>query len=371
MTTALEVSPVRAGLIGFGFAGRTFHAPLLLSAPGLVLAAVVSRHPQAVHDALGPEVAVHADAANLLARDDIDLVVIATPNDSHHPLARAALEAGKAVVVDKPFTLDAREAEDLIALAAQRGLLLSVFHNRRWDGDFLTVQALLASGRLGRLVHMESHFDRFRPQVRARWREAGGPAGGLWIDLGPHLLDQALQLFGWPQALTADIAALRDGAQTDDWFDARLRYASGLIVTLHASALAACAGPRFVLHGTRGGYRKWGLDAQEDALRAGQRPDPADLAAWGADPQAGELRVLPADDLTPNDEPTVQSWPTLNGRYPDYYSAICAALRGQGPNPVPATQALAVMRLLALGRQSAMDRRELECPPELVGGGAF
>ena len=366
--TAHEVPPVRAGLIGFGFAGRTFHAPLLLSTPGLVLAAVVSRQPQAVRDALGPGVQVHADAADLLARDDIDLVIIATPNDSHHPLARAALESGKAVVVDKPFTLDAREAEDLIALAERRGLLLSVFHNRRWDGDFLTVRDLVASGRLGRLVHVESHFDRFRPQVRTRWREAGGPAGGLWIDLGPHLLDQALQLFGWPEALSADIATVRDGAQADDWFDARLRYANGLIVSLHASALAASAGPRFVLHGTRGGYRKWGLDAQEDALRAGQRPDPAHLAAWGADPNAGELRAWPADSIALDAEPTLQAWPTLNGRYPHYYSAVCEALRGTGPNPVPAGQALAVMRLLDLGRQSAMDRCEWVCPAQSLSG---
>ncbi len=348
--------PVRTGLIGFGYAGRTFHAPLLRTTPGLALVAVASSQAAAVQAALGPQVAVEPDAAALLRREDIELVVIATPNDSHHPLALAALRAGKAVVVDKPLALTTLQADELVREAEQQGSLLSVFHNRRWDGDFLTVRELLASGQLGRIVHAELHYDRFRAQVRERWRESTA-AGGLWIDLGPHLIDQALQLFGTPETIYADIASVRDGAVADDWFHAQLRYVDGLRVTLHASALAAHAGARFVLHGTRGGYRKWGLDCQEDRLKAGRQPDPDRLADWGADPQVGELALWRAEE--PGDLLESRPLPTLNGHYPAYYSAICAALRDQAPNPVPPREALAVMQLLDLGRRSAAERREL------------
>jgi predicted dehydrogenase len=352
--------PVRTALLGFGFAGQTFHAPLLRSTPGLQITAVGSSQPAAVHAALGATVQVDADPLAVLSRDDIDLVVIATPNNTHTPLARAALLAGKAVVVDKPFALDADEARSLVELAESRGQLLSVFHNRRWDGDFLTVQALLRSGQLGRLSHAALHFDRFRPRVRARWREAAGPGGGLAIDLLPHLLDQALQLWGAPLALSADIAAQRHGALADDYAHVTLRYADGLRVELHASALAAHAGPRFVLHGTCGGYQKWGLDTQEDRLKAGALPDPDHPEAWGPDPQAGEL-LLAADPQQP-DALQARPWPTQNGQYPAYYRAICAALRGQAPNPVPAREALAVMQWLDLARRSAVERRELALP---------
>ncbi|TDM09323.1 MAG: oxidoreductase [Ideonella sp. MAG2] len=358
--------PVRVGLIGFGFAGRTFHAPLLRSTPGLHLVAVASSQPALVHHQLGAHTAVWANPEALIASPDIDLVVLASPNDSHFALAQAALQAHKAVVVDKPFTLNASEAQVLVQLAESRRLFLSVFHNRRWDGDFLTLQALLAQGTLGRVVRMASHFDRFRPQVRPRWREAAGPGGGLWIDLAPHLLDQALQCFGPPAALYADIATLRDGAEADDWFACELRYDSGLRVHLSASTLAAHAGPRFVVHGSRGSYRKWGLDAQEDALRAGLNPDPAQPEAWGVDAQAGELS-LAVDPSQPDARQTL-AWPTLRGDYPQYYAAVVAALQGRGPHPVPPRQALAVMHLLDLGRESARRRVELACPAVLCSG---
>lgn len=361
------MKPVRTGLLGFGFAGRTFHAPLLRNTPGLDFCAVASRQPEAVHQALGPDVAVHADLAELIARPDVELLVIATPNDTHGPLARAALQAGKAVVVDKPFTLDAAEAADLVSLAERQGGLLSVFHNRRWDGDFLTVQALLAEGRLGRLTSLQAHFDRFRPVVRSRWREAPGPGGGLWIDLGPHLLDQALQLLGPPEALSADIRCVRDGGQADDHFEVRLRYPQGLRVSLGAGTLAALPRPRFELQGTRGGYRKWGLDAQEDALRAGAQPDPSRPDAWGADPQAGELCLLP-EGLEADGPLHSQPWPTQRGRYPDYYAAVAQAVRGLGPNPVPARQAWQVMQGLDLARRSAAEGCELPWPAPLAPG---
>jgi predicted dehydrogenase len=356
-----QAAPVRAGLIGFGYAGRTFHAPLLSRQPGLELVAVASRQTQAVRDRLGASVSVHAEAAELIARPDLHLVVIATPNDSHHPLARAALMSGKAVVIDKPMALDSRQAGELVDLARRLGQCLSVFHNRRWDGDFLTLRELIQGGQLGRLTQVELHFDRFRPQVRARWREAAGRGGGLWMDLAPHLLDQALQLFGMPLAIEADIAAQRDAAQADDCFRARLRYANGLRVTLSASTLAALPAHRFVVHGTLGSYRKPGLDTQEDALRAGRLPDPLHTAAWGIDPAVGELMVTD----TAGGEPLASAVPTRPGRYPAYYQGLCDALRGLGPPPVTAGQALAVMQLLDLGRHSADAHQELTCPPDL------
>ncbi|WP_088283072.1 oxidoreductase [Ideonella sp. A 288] len=350
--------PVRVGLIGWGASSRVFHGPLITTTPGLELVAVASRQPDAVRAALGPQVQVHAAPQALVDRDDIDLVVIPTPNDTHHPLALAALKAGRSVVVDKPFTLDAAQARHLIRVADERAVLLSVFHNRRWDGDMLTAQALVRSATLGRVVHAQMHFDRYRPVVQSRWRDADAAGGGLWLDLGPHLIDQALQLFGMPEAIAADLAGVRDGAQGTDLFHARLRWADGLRADLHGSTLAALPGPRFALHGTLGSWVKFGLDRQEDDLKAGRRPDPARPQDWGADPSAGRLAVAAPSPQSPN-ELVDGAWPTQHGRYPDYYAAIRDALRGLAPNPVPATQALDVMHLLDLGTLSAAQRREL------------
>lgn len=352
-------APLQVGLVGFGYAGATIHAPLITTTPGLRLAAVASARPAAVHAALGDGVQVLADAHALATHDGLDIVVIASPNDTHVPLARAALQAGRHVVIDKPFALSADEATPLLPLAAAQGRVLSVFHNRRWDGDLLTARALLAAGTLGRLTSAQLHFDRYRPVVRARWREGDGPGAGLYLDLAPHLLDQALQLFGPPVALAADIACLRPGGRADDHFMLRLRYADGLRVTLSASMLAALPGPRLALHGSRGSWVKQGLDRQEDALKAGHRPDPAHPEAWGADPQAGTLCVLAPGDA-PGTEPVARPWPNLPGRWPDYYAGLRDAVLGRGPNPVPADEALAVLRLMDLGRASAQQRSE--CP---------
>jgi predicted dehydrogenase len=350
----MSSSPLRVGLIGYGFAGQTFHAPVLSAVPGLELAAVASSQPDKVR-ADWPGVAVEPDSAALLARADIDLVVIAAPNAQHHPLARAALEAGRHVVVDKPFTLDAAQARELAALAAQQGRVLSVYQNRRFDADFLTLRALLASGQLGRPVYLESHFDRFRPQVRERWREQAVPGAGLWVDLGAHLLDQAVQLFGRPDTLQLDTAALRDGAQVEDYFHAVLRYETGphapLRVLLHATTLAAHAAPRYLVHGTRGSYVKQGVDPQEDALRAGERPGGED---WGIDPLPGDLKVVALENWVRD-----SSVPNHRGNYVDYYAAVRDAILGHGPNPVPPEEAVALMELLDLGARSAREGRAL------------
>jgi len=345
---------LRAGLVGYGFAGQTFHAPVLSSVPGMVLAGVASSNPDKVR-ADWPGAAVVPDVDALVARGDIDLVVVATPNAQHHPVARAALEAGKHVVVDKPFTLDAVQARELAALAQRQGKVLSVYQNRRFDSDFLTLKAVLASGEIGRPVFLESHFDRFRPGVRERWRELPVPGAGLWVDLGAHLLDQAVQLFGRPDSLQLDSAKLRDGAQVEDYFHAVLRYesdaAAPLRVVLHATTLAAHAAPRYLLHGTRGSYVKHGVDPQEDALRAGERPGGE---GWGVDPLDGELVVTAADNWTSR-----RNVPTHAGNYAAYYAAVRDAIHGMGPNPVPPEQAVALMELLDLGTRSAREGRAL------------
>lgn len=349
----MDSTPVRVGLVGYGYAGQTFHAPLIAAVPGLQLAAVSSRDAARVQ-ADWPGTEVLPDAQVLLRRRDIDLLVIASPNDSHFPLARAALAAGRHVVVDKPFTLTLAEARELAALAHARRRLLSVFHNRRWDGDFLTLRELARDGTLGRVVHLESAFDRYRPAVRARWRESAAPGGGLWFDLGPHLLDQALQLFGWPRRLALDGAVLRDGGQSDDWFQARLDYPQRRVV-LRASMLAAAASPRFVVHGTAGSWTKLGLDPQEDALKAGVRPVWPPEPGWGRDRNVS-LITRPRGEALHSDH-----WPLLAGCHADYYAAVRDALRGDGPNPVPPHEAVAVMALLELGRRSAHEGRALDC----------
>lgn len=344
----------RVGLIGFGYAGRTFHAPLVAATPGLQLAAVASSDADKVH-AVFPAVEV-TGAEALIARGDIDVVVIATPNETHAPLALAALQAGRHVVVDKPFALSADEARTLVDAAASTQRVLSVFHNRRWDDDFLTLARVLREGRLGRVVEVVSHFDRFRPQVRARWRESAVPGAGLWMDLGPHLVDQALVLFGAPDAIRLDQATLRDGAVVDDWFDAQLRWErgalAGLRMRLHASTLAAAPGPRFAVHGTRGSFVVHGLDEQEDQLKTGMVPG---SAGWGRSTrqavlheEAGGVLRQTALALEPGD-------------YRAYYSGMVAALQG-GDAPVPAAQALQVQQLLDAGRLSAARRAEVALP---------
>ena len=342
-------APVHVALVGYGFVGKTFHAPLIASVDGLVLHSVVSSNPEAVH-ADFPEARVVPTLEAALVDPAVDLVVIATPNTLHAPQAHTALAAGRHVVVDKPFTVTVAEArEDVIAHATRAGRVLSVFHNRRWDSDFLTLRAVLHEGALGVVTQFESHFDRYRPDVRRRWREQAGPGAGLWFDLGPHLVDQALQLFGAPLGINADIAVQRDNAETDDYFHVQLRYPR-LRVVLHGSALMAAHDLRYAVHGTRGSFMKQGLDSQEDALKAVRTPGDAH---WGVDPRPGTLVLAEGDDLTSR---TIDGPP---GNYRAYYEGVRDAIRGTGPNPVPATDALQVMRLIEAGVQSSATRCEV------------
>ncbi|AML58438.1 putative oxidoreductase ydgJ [Serratia rubidaea] len=340
---------LRVGLVGYGYASKTFHAPLIAGTPGLELAAVVSSDAGKVH-ADWPALPVVSEPQALFNDPTLDLIVIPTPNDTHYPLAQQALAAGKHVVVDKPFTVTLSQARALQQQAQQRGLLLSVFHNRRWDSDFLTLKTLLQEGSLGEVVYFESHFDRFRPQVRQRWREQGGAGSGIWYDLGPHLIDQALQLFGKPQTLFVDLGQLRPGSQSVDYFHALLQYGKRRVV-LHASMLAAAEGPRYIVHGTQGSYIKYGLDPQEDRLKAGDRLPQAD---WGYDMRDGVVTLSRGDVLA--EQPLL----TLPGNYPAYYAAIRDAINGDGANPVPAAEAIAVMEMIELGIES--DKQQAALP---------
>jgi predicted dehydrogenase len=349
-------APLQVALIGYGSAGRIFHAPLVAGVPGLNLACIVTRQLEAVKRDW-PAVPCVAAAGAALADPAIDLVVIATPNDSHFELAWAALLAGKHVVVDKPCTVTLPEAETLLALARQQGRVLTVFQNRRFDSDFLALQQVVRSGQLGRVVQVDSHFDRYRPAVPARWREQNLPGSGLWFDLGPHLVDQALVLFGLPDAVLLEQANMRDGAQVNDWFHAVLRYDTrhgGLRVILHASTLVAEPGPRWSVHGTQGSYTKFGLDPQEDALKAGQRPHMAALGDWGQDPQPGQLLRMAsmAGVAAPVSVRSAAAQPP--GNYLAYYAQLRDHLWGLQPAPgVTAAQVRAVMQMLTLGAQSA------------------
>jgi len=337
--------------VGYGYAGRTFHAPLITACPALELRTVVSTDAAKVHADL-PGVRVCASLEQALHDPSLALVVIATPNALHAGHARLVLDADRHVVVDKPFTVTLAEGRELIASAQRKQRMLTVFHNRRWDGDFLTLRALLGKGAFGRVAAFESRFDRFRPQRRERWREQPVAGGGLWYDLGPHLVDQALQVFGRPRRVHGTLAALRDGSQVDDWAQVLLDYGD-CKVTLAASMLVGGGLPRFAVHGTEGSWVKSGLDAQEGQLLAGLRPG-AD--AWGADPRAG--RWYAGDGV----EREVANLP---GRYQDFYAACALAIHQHAPNPVPAAQALEVMSVIEAAVRSA--RQGSWEVPEAVG----
>lgn len=342
-------APLNVALIGYGLAGRVFHAPLVRATPGLHLHSVVSSRATGI-GASYPSVRVCAQASDVFADPAIDLVVVATPNDSHAPLARAALRAGKHVVVDKPFALDLDQARALTAQARDCGKVLSVFHNRRWDADFLTLRGLLDAGALGEVAELHSHFDRFRPQVPDRWRDREGPGAGLWYDLGPHLADQALELFGAPLAVYADLGLQRDGATAVDYFHVQLRYPR-LRVLLHGGSLVPGHGLRFAVHGSAGSWIKHGLDPQEDALRAGLRPGPGD---WGRDPRPGTLlRVDDSGTAADADAPAV------DGNWPAYYAGVRDAIVHGTPPPVTADSALLAQAVLEAALESAAGGREV------------
>ena len=358
------MNTIRVALIGYGNAGRIFHAPLIQGVPGLELSVICSSKPEAVRQHW-PQVRVLASPQDAFADAAIELVVIATGNASHYPLARAALLAGKHVVVDKPCAVMLAETDALLQLAALQGRVLTVFQNRRWDADFLALRDVIDSGELGRIVYFESHFDRYRPVVPDRWREQDLPGSGLWFDLGAHLVDQAVLLFGAPQRILLDTATQRDGAVVNDYFHAQLHYEAahpGLRVLLHAGALVPAVGPRFVVHGTRGSFVKYGLDVQEDALKAGANPHWGALENWGRDPQLGAVTLQTEAGAQ------TRAAPDIAGNYLAFYAQLQEHLNGHAATPaVTREQVRLDMQLLALGQQSAREGRFVPLDPVSPG----
>ena len=339
---------IRVALIGYGYAGRTFHAPLVRATPGLELVAVSSSRTDRVSADL-PGVDVVPSALDLLTPSSVDLIVIATPPDSHVPLAAAALGAGKHVVVEKPIAPTLEDARGLASLAESVQRVLAVFQSRRWDGDFLALADLLARGALGDVTHVESHFDRYRPHVRDRWRERPGAGAGLWHDLGPHLVDQALQLFGLPDLVMGRLALQRAGSEVDDWAHMILEYGR-LRVILHASVLVAAPSPRFIVHGDRGSWIKYGIDGQERQMIAALTP--------GSRPAGDTEHAVHVDGASGR----VDQMPIPSGDYRQFYVRLRDALLGADSNPVPPEQAVAVMAVIETAIRSSTEGRVCTLP---------
>ncbi|PSK72340.1 oxidoreductase [Streptomyces sp. CS149] len=358
-------APLRVALVGYGLAGSVFHAPLVSATDGLVLDTVVTSNEERRAEARAacPKVRFAASPDELWERaDELDLVVIASPNKTHVPLATAALKAGLPVVVDKPIAGTAAEARELSALAEERGLLLSVFQNRRWDNDFRTLAALIADGGLGEVQRFESRFERWRPQLKGGWRESGDPdeIGGLLYDLGSHVVDQALVLFGPAVQVYAESDVRRPGAAADDDTFIAITHENGVRSHLYVSATTAQLGPRFRVLGSAAGYVKYGLDPQEAALREGLRPVAGE--PWGEEVEQMWGRIGSGESpLTDGGTPVR----TLPGDYPAYYAAVAAAIRGTGDNPVTALQAAAALDVLEAARRSAREGVTVTLPGNL------
>jgi scyllo-inositol 2-dehydrogenase (NADP+) len=342
---------VRVGLIGFGLAGQAFHAPVIRAVPGMQLACILERNGTKSHEKY-PDVRVARSVAEFLEDAGIQLCVIATPNDSHFPLARACLQAGRHVVVDKPFAPTLAESHELVRLAAERHLLITVYQDRRWDGDFQTVKKIVSSGVLGRTVEYECRFDRFRLEPKANaWRErASQPAAGVLFDLGPHVIDQALILFGQPKAVTASAFCQRETSQVDDAFDVCFEY-PGLRAMLRARIVAFAPGPHFLIHGTNGTFLKYGMDPQEARLRAEDCSKQPDWGSdWGEEPEElwGTLSLVgkPSEKLK-----------TERGDYREFYANVRDAIGKKSVLAVTPEQALRTMRGVLLSHKSSRERR--------------
>lgn len=346
---------IDVGLIGFGLAGRAFHAQVIRAVPGLRLAAILQRRGNEAAEKY-PDVPIVRTLDELLAIKEIRLVVIATPNDSHFPLAQRCLADGRDVLVDKPFTTTLDEAIALVQFAKRQGRLLTVYQNRRYDGDFAALRQLVASGTLGRIVRFEANYDRYRPALKpGAWREKSGPGSGIFLDIGPHLIDYALQLFGLPEAVTADIRIEREGAVADDAFDVAFHYPRGLRADLRSSILAASPRPHLTLHGTLGAFVKQTVDPQENNLRNGLiQPG----MPWGGEPEEnwGVLTLAESGALLK------RRVPNANCDYRDFYANLRDAILGKAKLAVTPEWALDVMRLLEFARRSSNERRTVSVP---------
>ena len=346
---------INVGLIGFGLAGRSFHAPVISAVPGMRLAAILQRKGDEAASAY-PQAKIVRSLDELLTIPDLQLIVIATPNDTHAPFARAALAAGCNVVVDKPFTTSYEEAVDLVKFAEKFGKLLTVYQNRRYDGDFQAIRQLVGEGTLGRVVRFETNYDRFRPNLKPNaWREKPGSGAGILFDIGPHLIDHAMILFGKPEAITADVRIEREGGLADDGFDIMFHYPKSMRAVLSSNILAAVSRPRFLLFGTKGAFLKQTVDPQENNLRFGKIPKEG---PWGAEPEEN-WGLLTLSDGT---NTTQRRIPSGTGDYRDYYANVRDVIEGKAQPFVPLPYALNVMNALELCRESSDARRTVPWP---------
>ena len=327
---------IRVGLAGYGLAGASFHAPLIRAQERMELTAVLTSR----------EAPARVDTFEALLERS-DLVVIATPNQTHFALATAALDAGKHVVIDKPFALGVHEADRLTELARDADRLLTVFHNRRWDSDFLTLRRTMPE--LGEVSLFEANWDRFRPQIKRGWRETAEPGGGVLSDLGPHLIDQVLLLFGMPDAISADVLVQRADAVADDYFDLRLHYGRRR-VCLRSSTLTPEPRPRFAVHGSAGSFVKHGLDPQEAQLKAGM------------DPRAADFGIDTNDGTVTRADGTRQPVASERGNWRAFYDAVAAAILDGAPVPVDPAEARAGLVLIDLARRAAATGQRLPVP---------
>ena len=353
---------IHTGIIGFGVGGNTFHAPIIAATEGYEISRIRARKENEITLAREryPDALLTDNADHIINDSQIDLVVIATPNDSHHSLAKKALLAGKHVVVDKPFTITTADADDLIKIAKENNRILSVHHNRRYDSDFKTIEKLLKANLLGRLVEFESHYDRFRNYLKpGAWREKDEPGAGILYDLGSHLIDQPLVLFGFPHAITADIRVQREGTKATDNFELILHY-SNLKVTLKAGMLVSQQLPRYILLGDKGSFVKYGLDVQEVALKAGLNP--LTKNDWGIEPESvwgtlvTEMNGVKLSGKTESER----------GDYRGYYANVYDAIVNYKPLDVTAQHARNIIRVIELAMKSNDEKRTVDCNGEFI-----
>lgn len=347
-------NPINTALCSFGMSGRVFHAPFITRHPGFRFYGVWERSKNLAQEKY-PEVKTFRTYEDLLADTAIELVIVNTPSYTHYDYAKQALLAGKHVIVEKPFTATAAQAEELVALAAQQQVKLSVFQNRRWDSDFKTLKKIVEEGWLGEIKEAEFHYDRYNPGLSPKaHKETPGPGAGCLYDLGPHLIDQALHLFGMPQAVFADIAITRPGSQVDDYFEILLYYPS-FRVRLRSGYFVREAVPSFVVHGDKGSFLKPRADVQEAQLQAGATPGGAD---WGAEPETARGLLH-----TEKDGQLIREHiPTLQGNYGEYYEGVYQALRQDQPIPVTATDGLNTIRIIEAAFASSSKRKVVDLP---------
>ena len=332
-----QMKPIQTAIASYGMSGLVFHGPLLEVHPGFEIKSILERHHE---NSRGkhPGAKIVREYESILDDEEIELVIVNTPDYLHYDMAKAALQAGKHIVVEKPFTLKSAEALELMQLGEEKERMVSVFQNRRWDGDFLTVKKVLKEGSLGRLVSFESHFDRFRNYIQESWKEDRSLGAGTLYNLGSHMIDQALHLFGMPEYLYADVRGMRDGSQVDDSFDIFLHYSEHKCL-VRGSYLVREQGPRYILHGTEGSFIKSGLDPQEEALKAGALPEDKN---WGSD-DPSEYGIL---NTGIGGKELREKVVTTNGNYLAYYDSIYAHLREEAPLEVPASQGMDVIRII-------------------------